>query len=75
MGGARVMVPYPLNVWEMIVVPHPPLQMLALSNIGGLSLISLIFTAIMHTSSRGGFPWSEASPSRGPASHGRARHG
>ena len=27
MGGVRVMVPYPLNVWEVIVVPHPPLQM------------------------------------------------
>ena len=26
MGGARVMVPYPLNVWEMIRVPHSPLQ-------------------------------------------------
>ena len=26
MGGVRVMVPYPLNVWEMIVVPHPPSQ-------------------------------------------------
>ena len=26
MGGVRVMVSYPLNVWVMIVVRHPPLQ-------------------------------------------------